>query len=254
MVFQHHDIKEAIRQEWDESSQDYDKRHGHGIKTQEEREAWMKGLGKVLPAGQLDVLDVGCGTGELSLLLAEMGYRVTGIDLSKMMLDLARSKAKASRLNARFEQGDAENLKFKDNGFDLIISRHLLWTLPHPDIALKEWSRTLRNGGKVVVIDGLWSDGSLGSLARKVVSDILILAIERKSPRKGWYPKETEAALPHPRGMSAEQARSYLEEAGLSNVRVTALKDIMGIQKRHMPLSQKVTYDFVYYMIDGIKK
>jgi ubiquinone/menaquinone biosynthesis C-methylase UbiE len=254
MAFQHHDVKETIRQKWDESSQSYDSHHGHGIKTQEEREAWKKDLKRILPPGNLDVLDVGCGTGEMSLLLAEMGHKVTGIDLSEKMLRLARPKAKDSKLKARFEHGDAEALKFKDESFDLVINRHLLWTLPHPEIALREWSRVLRQDGKVVVIDGLWSDGSVESRARRVLGDLLILALERRNPRTGWYPKETDAALPHPRGMSAEQAKSYLEEADLKGVNLTFLKDIRDIQRKFMPLSQKVTYDFVYYMIDGSKE
>lgn len=254
MAFQHHDIKEVIRQEWDESSKSYDSRHGHGIKTEEEREAWKRELEKVLPAGQLDVLDAGCGTGEMGLLLAEMGHRVTGIDLSENMLGLARSKAKASRLKARFERGDAESLKFKDESFDLVINRHLLWTLPHPDAALREWSRVLRQNGKVVVIDGQWRDGSAENRARRLLGDLLIIALERCNPWKGWYPKETEAALPHPRGMSAEQAKAYMEETGLVSVNLTILKDIRDIQRKYMPLSQKIAYGFAYYMVNGGKQ
>ncbi|MDD2836016.1 MAG: class I SAM-dependent methyltransferase, partial [Methanothrix sp.] len=88
--------------------------HGHGIKSDEEREAWKQALQSVLGMGHLSVLDVGCGTGEISLLLAEMGHQVTGIDLSPKMLALARSKAKATDFLVRFEPGDAEALFFGD--------------------------------------------------------------------------------------------------------------------------------------------
>ena len=139
MPQQETELKEAIREKWDESSQSYDSYHGHGIKSQVERDAWKQALKNVLPKSKLKVLDVGCGTGEMSLLLAEMGHQVTGIDLSEKMLQKARSKAKASKLTVRFESGDAERLNLKDASFDLVLNRHLLWTLPHPGDALKEW-------------------------------------------------------------------------------------------------------------------
>jgi ubiquinone/menaquinone biosynthesis C-methylase UbiE len=75
-------LKKAIEEKWDESSQSYESYHGHGIKSDEEREAWKQALQSVLGMGHLSVLDAGCGTGEISLLLAEMGHQGTngGID------------------------------------------------------------------------------------------------------------------------------------------------------------------------------
>ncbi|MDI6896279.1 class I SAM-dependent methyltransferase [Methanocella conradii] len=103
-------VKEAIARKWDESSQTYDDHAGHGIKSDEEREAWKSVFKKVMPAGAVEILDVGCGTGEISLLLAEMGFKVTGIDLSDKMLEKARSKAAARGMEIRYEKGDAESL------------------------------------------------------------------------------------------------------------------------------------------------
>src|SRR5262249_45381154 len=57
-------------------------------------------------------------------------------------------------LDVHFEQGDAEQLPFPPGSFHLAVSRHVLWTLPHPEAALDEWIRVLRPGGRVVVIDG----------------------------------------------------------------------------------------------------
>ena len=247
------ELKESIREKWDESSQSYDSLHGHGIKSKEERDAWKNMLETVLPRGRLKILDVGCGTGELSLLLEGMGHQITGIDLSDEMLSVARSKAKASQLKARFMTGDAESLNFDDESFDAVINRHLLWTLPHHDLALREWKRVLTKVGRVIIIDGLWMNYSLENKLRRLIGDLSVIILERQNPRKGWYSKKTEAKLPHPRGMDAKVTREYLEEAGLTEIELRDLDDIMEIQKKHMPFSQKITHNSTCYMICGQK-
>lgn len=253
MPLQDIDLKEAIREKWDESAQSYDSYHGHGIKSEEERSAWNRAFDKALPKGKLKILDVGCGTGEISHLLAEMGYLVTGIDLSDKMLAVAKSKFEASGYAALFECGDAENLSFSDGSFDIVLNRHLLWTLPHPKAALQEWKRVLKNGGHVVLIDGLWMDGSLENKLRRLIGDLSILILERKNPRKGWYSKKTESVLPHPHGMDAQKARTYLKDAGFKVIELAYLDDIHDIQRKHMPFSQKVSHNASYYMICGQK-
>lgn len=84
--------------------------------------AWKKAFEHVLPGGRLSVLDVGCGTGELSMLLAEMDHIVTGIDLSKSIVEKAREKNKSLKLNANFKTGDAEDLDFSDATFNRTTS------------------------------------------------------------------------------------------------------------------------------------
>jgi ubiquinone/menaquinone biosynthesis C-methylase UbiE len=249
MHLQGPELKSAISHQWDESSQSYDSYHGHGIKSEEEREAWKSALAKVLCSDRLRILDVGCGTGEMSLLLAEMGHVVKGIDLSEKMLLVAGNKAKSAKLKANFEVGDAENLAFEDESFDVVFNRHLLWTLPHCDFALTEWKRVLRDQGRVIVIDGLWNDGSKESDLRRLLRDIMILMQERRNPRRGYYPKEVDSALPHSQGLSAQQARSYLENAGFQDINIAYLKGIQKIQARYMPFSQKITYNMKYYII-----
>jgi ubiquinone/menaquinone biosynthesis C-methylase UbiE len=59
-------------------------------------------------------------------------------------------------LCADFRQQDAENLLFKDSTFDVAVSRNLIWTLPDPEKALKEWRRVLKPSGSHIASDGMW--------------------------------------------------------------------------------------------------
>lgn len=84
----------------------------------------------------LRVLDIGTGIGVIASLLAERGHFVIVVDLSENMLGKAK-KTRTSNLSVEFGNCVAENLPFKDNSVDAVISRHLLWTLPKPKKALK---------------------------------------------------------------------------------------------------------------------
>jgi ubiquinone/menaquinone biosynthesis C-methylase UbiE len=70
------------------------------------------------------------------------------------MLALANEKAVAAHADIRFDEGDAEQLPYPPGRFDLVITRHVLWTLPHPEAAIDDWIRVLRPGGRLAVIDG----------------------------------------------------------------------------------------------------
>jgi ubiquinone/menaquinone biosynthesis C-methylase UbiE len=123
------------------------------------KQRWLDLLASLLPAdGPLDVLDVGCGTGYLSLLLAELGHRVTGVDQSPAMLELARAKAVAAGLAVRFEVGDADALPCVDGAFDAVVERHVLWTMADPARTLAEWRRGLRPTGVFIHVGGDWSN------------------------------------------------------------------------------------------------
>lgn len=152
------DVKEVIRAHWNDRAAIFDSSPNHAIATTEERHEWERMFSTYIGKERRKILDIGTGTGEIALLLARAGHDVTGIDLAEKMLAKAQSKAAARGLDAKFKRGDAEHLPFADEAFEVVVNRHLLWTLPHADQALMEWKRVLIPGGKMVIVDGDWSD------------------------------------------------------------------------------------------------
>src|SRR5260370_24250994 len=76
--------------------------------------------------------------------------------MAPTMLARARDKAKAQGLVIRFVEADAETLDLAAASQDLIVERHVIWTLPHPETALDTWRRLLRPGGRLLMIEGHW--------------------------------------------------------------------------------------------------
>src|SRR5881409_2211018 len=154
-------VKRQVAAHWDRRALHFDEDFGHSIRTPAERAAWDRILGLVLAGrGPLDALDAGCGTGFLAFELAARGHHVTGVDFAPAMIAEAKRKATERSVSIRFEQGDVQALPFASDSFDFAISRHVLWTLPHPEAAIAERIRVLRPGGRLVVVDGQFDAGS----------------------------------------------------------------------------------------------
>jgi SAM-dependent methyltransferase len=142
------------RVDWDAQAATFDAEADHGLRDPEVRAAWAERLRSWLPPRAGDVLDLGCGTGSLSLLASEQGHRVTGVDLSPAMIDLAR--AKLAGRDAVFLHGDAVAPPVGEERFDVLLVRHLLWALPDPGRVLRHWRGLLRPGGRLVLVEGVW--------------------------------------------------------------------------------------------------
>lgn len=148
-------VKDDIREYWTNRAQTYDLSPGHGIAKIAEMEAWKRLIGRHLGPGEgRKALDLACGTGVMTLLMHELGFAVTGLDFTDAMM--ARAKAKAGRLDPPigFLSRDAEDTFEEDDSYDVIIARHLVWTLVDPEKAFAEWFRILKPGGRLLVIDG----------------------------------------------------------------------------------------------------
>lgn len=149
-------IKRLVQQHWARRAAMFDEGLTHAVHSEAQREAWLAVLRELAGSRPLRVLDLGCGTGFLALLLAGLGHTVTGLDFALPMLALARAKAAAAGLVIDFREGDAELLSDAAGAYDLVVERHLIWTLPRPDRALQEWRRVLTPGGRVALIEGYW--------------------------------------------------------------------------------------------------
>jgi SAM-dependent methyltransferase len=123
------------------------------------------------------VLDAGCGTGEISLRLAQTfpQARLLGVDVIDAHLEMARGRCAALRERVRFENRSIFALGLPDATFDLIVCRHVLQAIPHAERALAELARVVRRSGWIHLIaedylmihfeprrldpDDFWSEG-----------------------------------------------------------------------------------------------
>lgn len=154
----------AARAVWDAEAGAFDEEPDHGLRDPQVRAAWASLMVETLGPAPLRVADLGCGTGSLSLLLHELGHDVTGLDVSPRMLERARHKAGPA---IRFVEGDAAWPDLPRGAFDVILCRHVLWTLPNPGAALARWAALLAPGGTFCLIEGVWNTGA-GLLADQV--------------------------------------------------------------------------------------
>lgn len=154
----------SISSYWDASADNFDDEADHGLRDPQVSAAWARRLAEWMPEPPADVLDLGCGTGSLTLLLARQGHRPVGVDLSPRMIELAGRKL--SGLAVPLIVGDASDppswaVPLMAGGpagglFDAVLVRHLVWTLPEPEAALRRWLAMLRPGGRLVLVEGRW--------------------------------------------------------------------------------------------------
>jgi SAM-dependent methyltransferase len=150
-------ISPAVAAFWNAAADSFDQYPDHGLHDPRIRAAWAARLESWLPAPPAEILDLGCGTGTLTLLMAERGHRVTGVDLSPNMVDHARRKLTAAGLAGHVLVGDAADPPPLGHSVDVVLARHLLWTLPDPAAALRRWITLSRPGGRLVLIEGRWN-------------------------------------------------------------------------------------------------
>ncbi len=137
------------------------------------RDTWMAGDFGVIAtytadaakefAGHLEiapgsrVLDVACGTGNTAIPVARAGAVVTGVDIASNLLEQARARAAKEGVKAKFEEGDAEQLKFPDGSFDAVITMFGAMFAPRPERVAAEFLRVCRPGGLIAMAN--WAPG-----------------------------------------------------------------------------------------------
>jgi ubiquinone/menaquinone biosynthesis C-methylase UbiE len=139
-------VIKKIEAYWDSRSETFDQEHDT-----EDNLAWMEALANLLGNNRnKNVLDLGTGTGFLANMTAKLGFPTIGVDISKDMLKYAVEHAKTGNSDAAFMEGSVLALPFSNNTIDFIINSRLIWTLVEPDLAIREWLRIIKPGGKIM--------------------------------------------------------------------------------------------------------
>ena len=175
------------------------------------------------------VLDVGCGTAELSLLMADLvgpqGH-VTGVDISEGMLEIGRRKVAAAGRGDRVTllHGDALRLPFEDDRFDAVGSAFVMRNVADLDQALREMVRVVRPGGRVAIMELSHPPASLIRAPflfyfRRVLPLLGVWADRAGLPVApyAWLPKSLES-FP-----DAEELARRMLRAGMADVRFLRL-------------------------------
>jgi SAM-dependent methyltransferase len=97
------------------------------------------------------LLDVACGSGQLALVAARRGVRVTGVDIAEHSIRAARERAQAEALPAEFDEGDAEALPYAEASFDVVASIFGAMFAPRPDLVAQELVRVCRPGWTIAM-------------------------------------------------------------------------------------------------------
>jgi SAM-dependent methyltransferase len=218
------DVHDQIREFWDRDSHTYDDSSSHAVSDPLEAAAWRAALRRALPEPGATVLDAGAGTGALSFLAAELGYRVTALDLSEGMLSKAREKAKGNRLDVTFVVGPA--LEPPSGPFDAVMERHVVWTMPDPVAVLRAWRGVVAPGGRLALFEGAWKPATPTDRARVAAAQGLRKARGSGSHHHAPYPEDVMAQLPLAGMSSPAPLIDAVHEAGWRSIRIDRLRDI----------------------------
>jgi SAM-dependent methyltransferase len=251
-------FKASLTAAWDAGARHYDTAPRHGLVHDDEWIAWRRLVAAILGDATHSgvrprrVLDVGTGTGTIALLAAELGHDVVGLDLSDGMLTEARRKAAGGIRTVEWRVGDAEDPPADLRDFDVVVSRHVLWTLPDPDRAVAAWRDAARPGGLVAAIDGTflrrpwplsWAVGATGRW---------VDWRHRHDPDHHHdYPAELFARLPLARQVDTRAVAAVFRSAGLEQVRVRRLPEVDRVERAHLGPTERLVDGWRRYLATG---
>ena len=213
------EIYGTMKQWWNTNPEQYDDIH-HGNLPEEDMALWEHYLETHIGADrQQQILDVGCGTGFLTIKIASLGYDCRGVDLSSGMMEIAQKKAEKQGLDIVFFEGNLVDLQIEDSSVDAITNRSVLWTLFEPEKAFQEWYRVLKPEGKLLCFCSIGMDTS-----------------------HNHYEQEVEDRLKL-KGAPVSTLCLHLEQAGFTMIEAVLLE---AIKSRHG--------DNPWYLIKGRKR
>ncbi len=128
------------------------------------------------------VLDVGVGTG-LELPMFSNAVKITGVDLSEPMLQIARKRVADLNLTnvEDLRVMDAMNLEYADDSFDGAVAPYVITTVPDPVRTMDEMARVVRPGGEIIIVNHIGADsGPIAMIER---------FMEKRAEKLGWRPQ-----------------------------------------------------------------
>jgi SAM-dependent methyltransferase len=208
---------------------------------------WQNALRAALAAHtRRRILDVGTGPGFFACLYSQMGHHATGLDFSKRMLAVARKRARDLQVDTEFVFGDAEVPPFANSTFHAISSRHLLFNLPRPGVAVREWVRMLKRGGRLILI---------GNDHDVQPSEPRLKRPRRLPHHPSWQPEpgyvEAVAECPLFRHGS-RTLRAIMEAVGLQNIYTIDTKSLENA-RRQQPHRSGVDHQSPLFILVGEK-
>jgi SAM-dependent methyltransferase len=225
------DLLDHVRAYWDADADTYDRSHRVGSPT--ERAAWTATFARLLPPPPARVLDVGAGTGFLSLQLAALGYAVTALDLSPGMLARLRATADEKSLDLTVVEGPAD--RPPGGPFDVVTERHLLWVLPDAAAALDAWRRVAPEG-RLVAFEGLWGDVDAAQHRLQRGREL----VRRLRGRPAPHHAELSEGLPFEHGIHPDAVCEAVRLAGWPGPRLERLHDVEWARLLAMPPAERL--------------
>ncbi len=246
---------EIVAGHWNRRAEIYNRSVMREYGDKRTHEAWYRIYHEAVEGKQGKLMDCGCGPGTVTLYVSDMGFDITDYDQSSEMLKVARKNGEELGIKADYVQGDAEDMPFDDDTFDVIVSQNMLWTVPHPDKVLAEWHRVLKPGGRLVYVDGDWFNDPKKTPFRIKISHFMSnFDRKKKETRKERDERERMANFQHLWSFNARRPRDDIEmahNAGFENVTVRN-----GLEKIALHGSMYWRYGFLYnyFMIIAEKR
>jgi len=229
-------LPDEIRRYWDDDAPTYDHSPDHHPQSPVVQAAWTAALARLLPPAPAAILDCGAGTGFLSLIAARLGHRVTALDLSPVMLARLEAAATAEALDITIITGPAES---PPTGFDAVMERHLLWTVPDPGATVTAW-RAAAPSGRLILLESLWGSVDPIERVRQQVRHRLDRLRGVAPAHHGEYPDAVRSALPLGRGTPPATLVDLVAAAGWPNPRLERLRDIEWAERRELAWAERM--------------
>jgi SAM-dependent methyltransferase len=237
-------VLDEIRSFWDTDASTYDNSPGHHPQSPAVMAAWTAALKGLLPEGRARVLDMGAGPGFLSLIAARLGHEVTAVDLAPQMLEKLQMSARREGQSIDTVVSAADNPPKgpngrSDDGFDAVMERHLLWTLPDPQAALESWRRAAPDG-RLLLVESLWGRVDPIEMLRGRTVDLLQKWRKQPPDHHSSYSDAVRSALPLGTGTPPSRLVEMVASAGWHVPRLERLRDVEWAERCELPLPDRL--------------